>query len=83
MNTPSPLNFFFIYMIIASVVHVLLSGAIAVLTILPLFLSWTSAFGISPIVAIPVGMIIQTPIWWVLLNGYYQMTTGHAYKVME
>ena len=71
------------YQIIISFVKVIGMGVIAVFTILPLFLQYTTALSIPLIVAVPVGMIIQGPVWWVELNGLYQMTTGHTYKSME
>lgn len=79
----SPLNFFFIYQMIVSIGSIILMGALAVLSIIPLGLIWTTALGINPLVAIPVIMTVQIPIWWVMINGYYQMVTGHPYKVME
>ena len=71
------------YQIIISFLKVIGMGVIAIFTILPLFLQYTSALNVPLIVAVPVGMIIQGPVWWVELNGLYQMASGHTYRSMK
>jgi hypothetical protein len=61
----------------------MLSGFLAVLTILPLFCSILTAFGVPLLIAVPIGMIIQGPVWFVELNGIYQLLTGYNEQGME
>ena len=83
ITTVSPLNYFFVYQIIVMIGSIVVMGAVAVATIIPLWLSWTSVFGINPLVAIAVIMPVQIGIYWVMINGYYQQFTGHPYGVMK
>ena len=70
MNTG--LNPLFIFFVIQTVGRALISGFIAILSILPIFLATLGAFGIPATVSLPIGMLIQGPIWFVMLNGIYQ-----------
>ena len=83
MTDAAALGPLFPYQIIVTFIRVIGMGVIAIFSILPLFLQYTGALHISPLVAIPVGMIIQGPLWWVEINGLYQMTSGHTYQSME
>ena len=77
------LNPLFIFFAIQTMGRALISGFIAVLSILPIFCSTLSAFGIPLTISVPIGMIIQGPIWFVMLNGLYQMITGYNEQGME
>lgn len=55
--------------------RVLVSAALAVITILPILASWG-----CPLWA---GMMVQGPVWFVELIGLYQFATGHNVGGME
>lgn len=73
----------FIFFIIQTFAKAMLSGFLAVLTILPLFCSILTAFGIPLLISVPIGMVIQGPVWFVELNGIYQLLTGYNETGME
>lgn len=77
------LNPLFIFFVIQTVGKALIAGFIAILSILPLFCATLSAFGIPLTISIPIGMLIQGPIWFVMLNGLFQMITGYNEQGME
>jgi hypothetical protein len=77
------LNPFYIPFIIITFAKALASGFLAILSILPWFVSTMAAFGVPIGVSIIIGMMIQGPIWWVLINGLYQWWTGYNYGGME
>jgi hypothetical protein len=77
------LNPLFIFFSIQTIGKTLISGFIAILSILPLFCATLGAFGIPLLISIPIGMVIQGPIWFVMLNGLFQMITGYNEQGME
>ena len=79
----SPFSFFWPYQILVAILSVIVMGALAVISIIPLVLLWTSALGINPVLVVAVMSPFQIGIWWVMINAYFQMTTGHPYKVMK
>lgn len=81
MNTG--LNPLFIFFVIQTLGRALISGFIAVLSILPVFCATLSAFGIPITISLPIGMVFQGPIWFVMLNGVFQLLTGYNEQGME
>lgn len=77
------INPLFTFFMIQMFMKALISGFLAILSILPLFCSVLSAFGIPLTISIPIGMIIQMPVWYVMLNGLFQMFTGFNEQGME
>lgn len=77
------LNPFFMYFVIQTFMKAMVSGFLAILSILPLFCSILSGFGIPLAYSIPIGMLFQGPVWYVELNGVYQLITGHTEQGME
>lgn len=77
------LNPLFIFFVIQTIGRALISGFIAILSILPLFCTTLGAFGIPLLISVPIGMLIQGPIWFVMLNGLFQMITGYNEQGME
>ena len=55
--------------------RVLASAALAVVTILPILMSWGTPFWAA--------MMVQGPVWFVELGGLYQWATGHTMGGME
>jgi len=81
MNTG--LNPLFIFFVIQTIGRALISGFIAILSILPIFMTTLGAFGIPASISLPIGMLLQGPIWFVMLNGLFQMITGYNEQGME
>jgi hypothetical protein len=77
------LNPLFTFFVLQTFLKAMVSGMLAILSILPIFTSILGAFGIPLTVSIPIGMLIQGPIWFVMLNGLYQMWTGFNEQGME
>ncbi len=77
------LNPLFTFFVVQTFMKAMVSGFLAILSILPIFISLLGAFGVPVTISLPIGMIIQGPIWFVMLNGLYQMYTGYNEQGME
>lgn len=77
------LNPLFIFFIIQTFMKALIAGFLAILSILPLFCAMLGGFGIPLLISVPIGMVIQGPVWYVELIGLYQLFTGYSMQGME
>ncbi len=81
--TTTGLNPLFTFFMVQMFLRALLSGALAILSILPWFCGLLGAFGVPLLISAPIGMIFQGPIWYVTLNSAFQLFSGHQEKGME
>lgn len=77
------LNSVFTPFVLVTMAKAFFSGVLAVITILPLFVTIMSAFGVPVWISVVIGMVIQGPLWLVTFNGAYQWWTGHNEQGME
>lgn len=66
----SPLNPFTAYFMLTTAMRILLTAALALVTVIPFLMAWGVPFLIA--------VAIQTPIWLVMAWGIYEMATGHV-----
>lgn len=63
------------FVIILTFFRVFASAVLAIITIIPILLSWG--------VPLWLGAMVQSPIWLVEVAGFYQLATGHNMLGME
>jgi hypothetical protein len=64
--------------IILSGLKILGSAMLAVFTIIPLVISLCQAVGVDFATAATLALIIQVPIWFVTIAGWYEWSTGRS-----
>jgi len=64
--------------IILSGLKILGSAMLAVFTIIPLVISLCQAVGVDFTTAATLALIIQVPIWFVTIAGWYEWSTGRS-----
>ena len=68
--TNSPLNMITGYFVLMALLNILLSAALALITVIPFLMAWG--------VPLELATAIQVPIWLVMAWGVYEMWTGHT-----
>ena len=64
--------------IILAGLRILGSAFLAVFTIIPLVISLCQAVGVDFATAATLALLIQVPVWFVSIVGWYEWTTGRA-----
>jgi hypothetical protein len=64
--------------IILSGLKILGSAMLAVFTIIPLVISLCQAVGVDFATAAALALIVQVPIWFVTIAGWYEWSTGRS-----
>lgn len=54
------------------------SAALAVITIVPMVVTYLKMFGVDGALAVALAMILQGPIWWITITGWFEWTTGRS-----
>ena len=57
---------------------VLASAAFAVITIIPFVVTLLKMFGVSEMVAVLVALVLQGPVWFITISGWFEWTTGRS-----
>ena len=77
-TSPTTIDDFTWTNIILSGLKILGSAMLAVFTIIPLVISLCQAVGVDFTTAATLALIIQVPIWFVTIAGWYEWSTGRS-----
>lgn len=54
------------------------SAVLAVITIIPTIMTLLGMFGVDPVVSAALALLLQGPVWWITITGWFEWSTGRS-----
>lgn len=77
-STPQSADDFTWTNVIISGLKIIGSAVLAVFTVIPLIISLCQAVGVDLVTAATLALVVQVPIWFVTIAGWYEWSTGRS-----
>jgi hypothetical protein len=54
------------------------SAVLAVITIIPAIVTLLGMFGVDPVVSASLAALLQGPVWWITITGWFEWSSGRS-----